>query len=73
MPNKHRKPKYIQVPVDQGLVNQETRDAQLGKSAGMRTKLNATTFNEELDILLQDQANTTGTRAGKHGLMGLLK
>ena len=47
------------------------RDAQLGKSEGMKTKLNRENFNQDLNEILEKKMKSNAHKTA--GMMGLLK
>lgn len=50
--NKDRPDKYITVNMQPELATREMKDAQLGMSAGIKTKMDGAVINSELDDLL---------------------
>jgi hypothetical protein len=58
--------KYITVKLPQELATREMKDAQLGMSAGIKSKLDDVVMNDELDNLLAHKLKTI--TAGKSGV-----
>lgn len=56
--NKIKADKYITVKMPQELATREMKDAQLGMSAGIKSKLDDAVMNDELDNLLTQKLKT---------------
>lgn len=50
--NQVKPPKYVMVPMKPEIANEEMRNAQLGRSEGIKTKMDGGALNKELDGLL---------------------
>ena len=67
------KTRYITIKKAPSIVTEEMKQAQLGNSLGMKTKMNVETLNEELDKLMSKRAASKKAAAAGGGLIGVLK